>query len=85
MKIRENEEIKEQKHDYYEDFELQQFILNFENPLEKAVITALDSTGKEIFKKEFQAKFINSHLNVRWQSKGAKAAESLYKTVKVRK
>ena len=85
MKITENEEIKEQKHDFYEDFELQQYILSFENQAEKVVIRAFDKDGKEIFNKEFQSKFSNSHLNIAWQDKGIKAKESLYEMVKIKK
>lgn len=85
MEIKENEKIKKQKHDHYEDFELQQYTFIYENPVEKIVIQVLDSTGKEIFKKEFQPKFINTHLDITWQDKGTKSEESLYKMVRVRK
>ncbi len=85
MDIKENEEIKIQTHDYYADFELQQFVFNFENPTEKVVIRAFNSQGAEIFMKEFIPKFINTHLNITWQDKGVKSEESLYETIKVLK
>lgn len=85
MQITENEEIKDQKDIYHIDYELQQFIFNYENNQEKIVIRAFDKDGKELFMKEFSPKFINTHLNVRWQDKGVRLDEDQYEWKLVRK
>ena len=71
MNINENEKIKEQKHDLYDEFELQQIILNLEAG-ERVVVQGFDKDNNKVFKKEFKPKFINTHLNILFQDKGAK-------------
>lgn len=66
------------KHTNYEEFELQQFILNCEDKTERIIIQAFDKDNTKVFDKEFQPKFINSHLNIQWQDKGEKSEEPLY-------
>lgn len=85
MDINENEEIKDEINQYYNEFEKEQFILNFENNAEKVVIQGFDKDGNKVFDKEFIPKFINSHLNIQWQDKGIKSEESLYEYKFVRK
>ena len=71
MEITENEEVKEQKHSRYIDYEREQYILDFDKPTDKVTIIAYDD-GVEIFRRDFIAKFINTHLNINWQDKGPK-------------
>lgn len=85
MKITDNEEIKEQKHDYYEDFKLRQLIFNFEDQAESVSIIARDKEGKILHNETFTMEFINCHINLTMQDKGIKSEESLYEWTKVRK
>ena len=85
MKINDNEEIKEQTHDYYEDFKLRQIIFNFEDKAESIQIIAKDKEGKIIHDETFSPEFINTHINLTFQDKGIKSEESLYEFVKVKK
>ncbi len=85
MKIKDNEELKEQKHDYYEDYKLRQLIFDFEDKAESVSIIARDKEGKIIHNETFTPEFTNCHINLTMQDKGIKSDESLYEMVKVRK
>ena len=85
MKINENEEIKEQKHDWYEEFKLRQTTFNFENTDETFSIIVKDKDGNVVYNKTYKPDFINCHINLTFQDKGTKADESLYEYVKVKK
>ena len=85
MIINDNEEIKEQVHDHYEDFKLRQTIYIFEDLTETIEIVAKDKDGKIIDTKIFQPTFIKTHLDVQFQDKGLKSEESLYEMVRVKK
>lgn len=85
MIVNENQEIKQQIHQNYEEFELLQFLLGFENKSERIVIQAFDKDNNKVFDKEFIPKFTNTHLNITWQDKGVKSEESLYEYKLVKK
>lgn len=85
MIITNNEELKDQKHDFYSDFKLQQTTFIFEDKAEKIVVTTFDKEGKQITTKIYQPEFINTHINITFQDKGVKSDESLYEMVKVLK
>ena len=84
MKINENDEI-DQLHDYYEEYVQKQTTFSFENMAETIELTCKDKDGKIIHQFTYQPLYINTHLNVVFQDKGEKSAESLYEYIRVRK
>lgn len=65
------DEIISEVNESYEEFLRSQFIVDL-NIGDKVKIQVFDENNKLLTDKEFEAKYVNCHINCQWQDKGIK-------------